>query len=146
MSSCTICQSAAIPSTFNYSYLIQIRFTIRTLTDFLQDIRYFCSLCGVAVNVKYVTSFIIINTNYKTSIALTSSKRIELSGAPSGGVGQHIVRVRCEIHQQIIRWQGNLGRIGVWKVSFQMVTERNYAIWWLHMIREWIPKSRDGDL
>ena len=28
------------------------------------------------------------NNNYKTSIAPISSKRIELSGAPSGGIGQ----------------------------------------------------------
>ena len=26
-----------------------------------------------------------------------------------------------------------------------MVTERNYAIWWLNMFREWIPKSGDSD-
>jgi len=30
------------------------------------------------------------------------------------------------------------------KVSFQMVTERTYAIWWLNMFGEWIPKSRDS--
>ena len=29
------------------------------------------------------------------------------------------------------------------KVNFQIVTERNYAIWWLNMFKEGIPKSRD---
>ena len=38
--------------------------------------------------------------NYKTSVAPISSKRIEFSGAPSTGVGQTHIRVRCKVHQQ----------------------------------------------
>ena len=62
------------------------------------------------------------------------------------GLGKLIVQVQCKVHQQMIRWSGNLGRISrSEKVTFQMVTERNYryAVWWLHMFREWIPKSRE---
>ena len=31
------------------------------------------------------------------------------------------------------------------KLSFEMVMERNYAIWWLNMFREWIPKNRNSN-
>ena len=62
------------------------------------------------------------------------------------GLGKLIVQVQCKVHQQTTRWSGNLGRISESeKVSFQMVTERNYAIWWLNMFRGWIPKSRDSN-
>ena len=78
--------------------------------------------------------------NYKTSIAPISSKRIELSGALSTGARQ------MQSSSTMIRWNGNLGRISESeRVSFQKVTERNYAIWWLSMFREWIPKSRDSN-
>ena len=41
------------------------------------------------------------NNNYKTSTPPISSKRIELSGAPSEGVGQtHSPGVRCKVLQQ----------------------------------------------
>ena len=53
----------------------------------------------------------IINNNYKTSKAPISSKRIELSGAPSTGLNKLIVRVRCKVNQQMIGWQRTLGRI-----------------------------------
>jgi hypothetical protein len=80
------------------------------------------------------------NNNVNTSIAPLSSKRIELSGTPSTGDGQtHSPSIR-------IRWTGNLARISEYeKVSFQMVTERNYAIWWLNLFRGWIPKSRGSN-
>ena len=69
------------------------------------------------------------NNNYKTSIAPISLKRIELSGAPSTGVGQTHSPGTMQSSSTMIRWQGNLGRISESeKVSFQMVTERNYAI------------------
>ena len=59
------------------------------------------------------------NYNYKISIAPISSKRIELGGAPVTGVGQ----------TQMIRSSRNVGRISESeKVSFQMVTQRNYFI------------------
>ena len=59
------------------------------------------------------------------------------------GLSNLIVQVQCKFHQQLIRWSGNLGRIvKSEKVSFQMVTERHYAILWLNMFREWFPKSK----
>ena len=86
------------------------------------------------------------NNNCKTSIAPKSSKGIELTGAPSTGVGQTHSPGTMQSSPTMIRWQGNLGRISESeKVSFQMVTERNYAIWWLNMFREWIPKSSDSN-
>jgi len=65
----------------------------------------------------------------KTSIAPISLKRIDLSGAPSTGVGQTHSLGTTQSSSTMIRWQGNLGRISESeKVSFKMVTERNYAI------------------
>jgi len=47
------------------------------------------------------------------------------------GLGKLIVRIQCTVHQQMIRWSRNLGRISKCENgSFQMVTEINYAIWW----------------
>ena len=45
----------------------------------------------------------------------------------------------------IIKWKGgNLGRISESeKVIFQLVTARQYVIWWLK--RKWIPKSMDSN-
>ena len=92
---------------------------------------------------KLICTFysIIYNNNYKTSIGPISSKIIELSGAPKykghlvHGLGRLIVRLQYKVHQQMIRWNGNLGRISESeKVSFQMATERNYDIWWLNML------------
>ena len=40
------------------------------------------------------------NTNYKTYIAPIFSKRIELRGAPSTGLGKLVVKVRYKVHQQ----------------------------------------------
>jgi hypothetical protein len=59
-----------------------------------------------------------------------SSKRIELNGAPIvQGLGKLILQVQCKVHQEMIRWSGNLGRINKSeKVSFQIVTGRKYAI------------------
>jgi len=69
------------------------------------------------------------STNYKTSIAPIFSKRIELSDAPSTGVGQTHSRSTMQSSSTVIRWSGNLGRISQSEmVSFQMVRERNYAI------------------
>jgi len=65
------------------------------------------------------------NNNDNTSIAPISSKRIELSGAPSGGVGQTHSPGAMQSSSTIIRWKGNLGRIRESeKMSFQMVTGR----------------------
>jgi len=70
------------------------------------------------------------NNNYETPI---SSKRIELSGAPSRAIGQtHSLRPMqsSSINDQM-GWK-------LWKdkqVCFQMVKERNYVIWWLNMFR-----------
>ena len=48
---------------------------------------------------------------------------------PVQGLVKLIVQVRCKVHQQMIRWKGNLGRISEpEKLSFQMVTERNYML------------------
>jgi len=45
------------------------------------------------------------------------------------GLRKLVAQVQCKVHQQMIRWSGNLGRINKSeKVSFQMVTEINYAI------------------
>jgi len=80
-------------------------------------------------NIKNRETYIIIINNYKTSIAPISAKRIELSGAPSGGVGQTHSPDTMQSSSTMIRRQGNLGRISESeKVSFQMVTEGNYAI------------------
>ena len=62
-------------------------------------------------------------------MAPISCKRIEFSGAPSGGDGQTHSPGTMQSSSTMIRWKGNLGRISESeKVSFQMVTERNYAI------------------
>jgi len=75
--------------------------------------------------------------NYKTSVAPISRKIIELSGAPSTGVGQTHSPGMMQRSSTMIRWKENLGRISESeKASFQMVTERNYAIFWLNMFRE----------
>jgi len=59
------------------------------------------------------------NNNYKTSIAPISSKIIELSGAPSTGVGKTHSPGTMQSSSTMIRWQGNLGRISESeKVSF----------------------------
>ena len=64
----------------------------------------------------------------KTSIAPISSKRIEISGAPSC-IGQTYNPGTMQNSSTIIRWKGNLGRISESeKMNFQMVTEINYAI------------------
>jgi len=69
------------------------------------------------------------NNNYKTSIVPISSKRIELSGVPSTGVGKTHSPGTIQSLSTMIRRQGNLGRIRESeKVSFQMVTERTYDI------------------
>jgi len=103
----------------------------------------FLQVSSVSLLCTYNATMLFSFTNYKndkTSIPPISSKRIKLSGTPSTGVGQ------THSNQQMVRWQGNLGRISESeKVSFKMVTERNYAIWWLNMFREWIPKSRDSN-
>jgi len=52
-----------------------------------------------------------IFNNYKTSIAPISSKRVELSGAPSGGVGQTHSPGTMQSSSTMIRWKGNAGRI-----------------------------------
>ena len=58
-----------------------------------------------------------------------SSKRIELSGAPSTGVWQTHSLDTMQSSSTMIRWQGNLGRISESeKVSFQMVTEKKPVI------------------
>ena len=90
--------------------------------------------------------YVIIRIIKKTSTAPISSKTIKLSGAPSTGVGQtHSLGV-MQSSSTMIRWQGNLGRMSESeKVSFQMVTERNYAISWHNISTEWIPKSRDNN-
>ena len=83
------------------------------------------------------------NNNYKTFVASLSPKWIELSDAPITGVGETHSPGTMQSSATVIRWQGNLGKISESeKVSFQMVTERNYAIWWLNIFRELIPKSK----
>ena len=77
------------------------------------------------------------NNNYKTSIATISSKWIELSGSPSTGLWQTLSLDTMQSSSTMIRWKENLGRISESeKVNFQMDAERNYAIWWLNMLRE----------
>jgi len=57
-----------------------------------------------------------------------------------------IVQAQLKVHQQMIRRSGNLTRISKSEnVSFKMVTERNYAFWWLTVFSVWIPKSRDSN-
>jgi len=57
-------------------------------------------------------------------MAPITSKRIELSGAPSGGVGQTYSPGTMQSSSTMIRWLGNLGRISECEtVSFQIVTE-----------------------
>ena len=68
------------------------------------------------------------NNNYKTSIAPISSKRIELSGELSTGVGQTHSPGTMQSSSTMIRLKGILLRISECeRVSFQMVTQRNYA-------------------
>ena len=62
-------------------------------------------------------------------MAPISSKRIELSGAISIWVGQTRSPGTMQSSSTKIRRQGNLGRISESeKLSFQMVTKRNYDI------------------
>jgi len=69
------------------------------------------------------------NYNYKTPIAPISSKRIELSGGLSTGVGQTHSPGKMQSSLTMIKWKGNLGRVSESEnVSFQMAMERNYAI------------------
>ena len=69
------------------------------------------------------------NNNYKISIVPISSKSIKLSGTPSTGFGKTHSAGMMQSSSTMIKWQGNLGGISESKkVSFQMVTERNYAI------------------
>ena len=54
---------------------------------------------------------------------------MELSGTPSTGVGQTHSPGTMQNSSTMIRWQRNLGRISESeKLSFQMVTEINYAM------------------
>jgi len=63
------------------------------------------------------------------SIAPISSKRIELGGAPSAGVGKTHSPGTMQSSSTMIRWSVNLGkRSDSEKVNFQMVAERKYAI------------------
>jgi len=50
----------------------------------------------------------------------------------------HLVQgTQCKTHQLKIGPRGNLGGISESeKMSFQMAKERNYALWWLNMFRE----------
>ena len=57
------------------------------------------------------------------------SNIIELSGAPSGGVGQTHGPGRMQRSSTMIRWLRNLGRISESKkMNFQMAGKRNCAI------------------
>ena len=62
------------------------------------------------------------NNNYNnnnTSIAPISSKRIELSGAPSTGVGQTLCLSTMQCSSTMIRWKGTLRKDKrVWKGEF----------------------------
>jgi len=70
------------------------------------------------------------NNNYKIYIVPISSKRIELSGVPSTGVGQTHSSGTMQSSSTTDEMEGNLWRISESeKVSFQMVMERNHAIW-----------------
>jgi len=82
-----------------------------------------------AVLFSFIYYFVLINNNYKTSTAPIFSKIIELRGTPSTGVGQTHSLGTMQSSSTMIRWQGNVLRISECeKVSFQMVTERNYII------------------
>ena len=82
-------------------------------------------LCSILL----YTRIIIKNYIYKTSIASISSKTTGSVAQLVQGLDKLIFRVRCKVHQQMIKWSGNLGRISEHeKVSFQIVTERNYAV------------------
>ena len=52
------------------------------------------------------------------------------------GLGKLIVQVLCKVHQQMIRWSGNLGRInGSEKVSFKLLYILVYRLhFWYHKI------------
>ena len=60
-----------------------------------------------------------------------------------------VTHTHTQIHQQIMGCREtieNLWRISKSeKISFQMVTERSYAIWWLNMFRDWVTKSRNSN-
>ena len=101
----------------------------------------------ISWKIKYLINIqIIIINNYTTSIAPISSKWIEFSGVPSTGVWQTHSPGTMQSSSAMIRWKENFGRVSESeKVSFQMVTERNYATWWLNMFREWISKSRGSN-
>jgi len=53
----------------------------------------------------YIYIYIYINNNYKTSIVPISSKRIELSGAPSTGIGQTHTPGTMQSSSTMIRWK-----------------------------------------
>ena len=66
-----------------------------------------------------------------TKLLLRQYPRKESSSVahPVQGLGKLTVKVQCKVHQQMIRWSENLGKISKSeKVSFQKVTERNYSI------------------
>ena len=58
-------------------------------------------------------------TTTTTKDLLRQYQRIELSVHLVQGLGKLIVQVQCKVHQYMISWQGNLGRISKSeKVSF----------------------------
>ena len=100
------------------------------------------SLLVVVVSASTTTTTIIIIIIIITKLPLRQYRSNESISVAHlvHGFGNLVVQVQCKIHQQVIGWSGNLSKSK--KVNFQMVTERNYAIWWLNM---WIPKSRDSN-
>jgi len=75
-----------------------------------------------------------------------SSKRIKLSGAPSTGVNQshsHGTMQNSSTNDQM-QWKPRWDK-QVWKGEFSVGDRKKFAIWWLNMFREWVPKSRDSN-
>ena len=74
---------------------------------------------SVAVTFKNIIIIIIIIIITKLLLHQYPRKEPRLVAHLVEGLGKLIVRVRCKVHQQMIRWSGNVGRMSESeKVSF----------------------------
>jgi len=78
------------------------------------------------------------NNDNNNNVAPISSKWVGLSGMSSTGV---------RLNHSLGTMQNSLTNDQISKsekMSFQIVTERNYTVWWRNMFREWIPKRKQN--
>jgi len=100
--------------------MLSIPLFISSKLPISQDI-YIYIYIYVCVCVYVCMCVIYNNNNYKQYPRIESSSLAYLVQ----WLSKLIVRVQCKVHQQTIRWNGNLGRISKSEnVRFQMVTEK----------------------